>query len=508
LKTIKNISEFTWEKLLVICGSLLVLLPTNPYNMPLSYRDSGVFLYTGWRILNGEIPYKNIWDHKPPIIFYINALGVAIKSGSHWGVWLIELVSLFVAAYFGYIMVKKLLGVYPAIFGLFLWLLTLVFVLDGGNLTTEYSLPLQFIALFLICDSEKPDFPVFHWFLIGILGALAFFTKQTTIGIWVAFIIYLTIDRLKSHLFIKWLKELLLIFAGGISLSFIIFTFFLIHDSQKQFWSAAFFYNLIYSSSTSIDHNRFELIINGFNDLTRIGLFQFGMVGYIIAVYILFKKNIMVVGRPLLITGIIAMPIEWLLLTVSGRTFPHYLITILPVLALFASFSFWAIMAWANSTGATNRSRILILISTMGVFFWSAYHPYTEQLLAYKDAGNPTLIKYLKTVTSPEDFVLIWGADTDINYFAQRKSPSRFVYQYPLYDKGYVTENMVLEFLNDISIRHPKLIINMMNPSTPFYNFPIKSSEITALTYKLQSEYRYKETINGIVVYEYIDNAH
>lgn len=186
LNVIRKFIERLWDKLLVICGVFFVLGPTSPWNMTLTYRDSGVFLYAGWRILNGEIPYRDFWDHKPPVIFYINALGQLITNHSRWGVWLLEFLIVCLAAYIGFRLIRKLLGPYPAVFSLFLWLLTLAFIIEGGNLTTEYVLVMQFTALWLIYDADKSEYPNWRWFLVGILGGLAFFTKQTTIGIWIA----------------------------------------------------------------------------------------------------------------------------------------------------------------------------------------------------------------------------------------------------------------------------------------------------------------------------------
>ncbi len=40
---------------IIVIWVLLVLLPISPFNMPLSFTDSGVFLYTGWQILDGNI---------------------------------------------------------------------------------------------------------------------------------------------------------------------------------------------------------------------------------------------------------------------------------------------------------------------------------------------------------------------------------------------------------------------------------------------------------------------
>ncbi len=58
-------------------------------------------------MLNGEIPYLDVWDHKPPVILLINALGLPIGGGSRWGVWLVELGLLFLAALLGFKLIKR-----------------------------------------------------------------------------------------------------------------------------------------------------------------------------------------------------------------------------------------------------------------------------------------------------------------------------------------------------------------------------------------------------------------
>src|SRR5688500_9132730 len=76
-------------------GTLITLFPSNPNNMTLPSRDSGVFLYVGWRLLRGDIPYRDVWDHKPPLIYFIDALGLTLTPGSLWGVWLLQGIFIF-----------------------------------------------------------------------------------------------------------------------------------------------------------------------------------------------------------------------------------------------------------------------------------------------------------------------------------------------------------------------------------------------------------------------------
>ncbi len=80
-------------------------------------------MYIGSRILNGELPYREIWDHKPPVVFYLNALGLLIKNNSGWGIWLIEYFGVSLAVIIGYLIIKKSCGFFPATISTLLWLL-------------------------------------------------------------------------------------------------------------------------------------------------------------------------------------------------------------------------------------------------------------------------------------------------------------------------------------------------------------------------------------------------
>src|SRR5215212_5827918 len=81
-----NFRNFLSPILASALGTIIALFPSNPNNMTLPSRDSGVFLYLGLRFLNGDIPYRDVWDHKPPLIYFVDALGLIITPHALWGV--------------------------------------------------------------------------------------------------------------------------------------------------------------------------------------------------------------------------------------------------------------------------------------------------------------------------------------------------------------------------------------------------------------------------------------
>jgi hypothetical protein len=193
--TIKVRLFFALEFLLLLALILAVLLPYSPIGQNLPSRDSGVFLYTGWRVLNGEIPYLQVWDHKPPVIYYLDALGLWLTPDSVWGVWLVEVASLGLAALIGYHLLKRLYGLFPAVFISFLWLFSAFYLMAGGNLTTEYTLPFQFSLLWFFYRAENEHHYGWQGFILGAISALLFFTRQNAVAIPVAIGIYLLLSR-------------------------------------------------------------------------------------------------------------------------------------------------------------------------------------------------------------------------------------------------------------------------------------------------------------------------
>lgn len=484
-------------------AALVILLPFSPRATSVPRRDSGVFLYIGERILDGEIPYQNVWDHKPPFIFYLNALGLSLTPESRWGVWFIEAISLSVAIAFGLVMIRRVFGILPAIFASALWVMTLQFVIQGGNLTTEYTLPMQFAALFLATRITTGKASLLRWFIVGLLGGIAFFTKQTAIGIWIAIFLTITIDRIYRKQLGVYIQEITAIGAGALLVAAFWIAWFSAAGALEDFWDAAFRYNLVYSLSKSTLTQRISNLFNEQAPLATLGLWPLAIIGYVTAaILVLWHYRRIQKWLPLLIIVLFNFPVELALINISGAGYAHYYMTLLPSLAIFAALTFYMIISSLPQFGV---SRMKLRVLTVGVLLLlSAPTLITNGsgLLRFlRGAPSDPLAEQIREITTPADSVLLWGAETAINFASQHKSPSRFVYQYPLYTENYVTEPLILEFLDDVLAGCPALIIDTRNPGTPWLEFPINSPEIARRISQIRLSYRESGMIGPWVVY-------
>jgi hypothetical protein len=65
--------------------------------------------------------------------------------------------------------------------------------------------------------------------------------------------------------------------------------FFALQGALAQFWSAAFIYNFVYSSSSIGMEDRLKPILEGLGDLKGTGIFQFSMIGYVIGIFVVIR---------------------------------------------------------------------------------------------------------------------------------------------------------------------------------------------------------------------------
>lgn len=122
--------------LLLSVGFGLIFLSSNSPLFRTYGSDSAIFLTIGKAIAQGKVPYIDVFDHKGPVIFWINALSQTIAAGTQ-SAWILEILFLW-ASLMVTDQIARCLGMRQG------WVLQLLYVammavwIDGGNYTEEY----------------------------------------------------------------------------------------------------------------------------------------------------------------------------------------------------------------------------------------------------------------------------------------------------------------------------------------------------------------------------------
>ena len=241
VSSVSRSAELALPTFVSALGTLIALFPSNPNNMTLPSRDSGVFLYMGWRLLNGDVPYRDVWDHKPPLIYFVDALGLALTPDLLWGIWAIRFLFIFFTFFFIYKLLDQEFGIFAALAGSITLTSGLLTILEKGNVTEEYALVFQAVSFWLFVHAWRRDFPLQSSFWVGVLGGCAFNFKQTTIGIWITYGLFLLVIRLVQKRLP--VKDLLSLLGGWLLPSIVIVLYLASQGAFIEYWEQAFLYS-------------------------------------------------------------------------------------------------------------------------------------------------------------------------------------------------------------------------------------------------------------------------
>jgi hypothetical protein len=430
---------------LLITVSVAVLVPNHPAGRDPA-EDSGVFFYAAQRLLDGGAPYRDIWDHKPPGVYFVDAVGLAI--GGRTGVWLVQVAFLVAAALLGYRAFRREFGATAALVGSLAWLVALprLFLEPGQTSFVEfYALPLQFGALVLV--AIRPPTAA-RAVAIGALGGAALLLKPTLVGLWIAIGIVTLLQRRRGAV------GPLALTALGASVPLVIVVLWAAaRGVLGEMVDQALVYNRVYAGFAPVSE-RFEAVISGLRLTLPSGLAIVAAAAWLYAVV---TRRF---APTLLAVALAAFPLE-LVLSTWGRGYHYYFIAWLPPMAILAAFA-----ASELRRVATGRvARPVLTVAVLGMSVVPAL--LVANLSLRTDARRfSSAAAFVASNTRPQETVLIWGSHAEVLFLAQRRSPTRYVYQYAaLATRGYATPARVEEFLADLRRARPALILDASSES-------------------------------------------
>lgn len=499
----------------------IVLAQANPfYTVP--NRDGGLFMYMGDQILKGKLLYVDIWDNKGPLIFYINALGLFLGRGLRWGVWGMEFVFVFFAAYFGFSLMKKMWGLVPAIVGTGLWLSGLNELARGGNFTEDYSMLFNFAALYMFWLHLQKKENRLYPFIIGTTLSLSFLLRANNIGVQLSIILVIILSAILDKSYKQSLNNLLWIGLGSLSVFALVGLYFQLLGTLDEMIAAGYTYNFFYSSGGLNLNELVRSFTRGVNLLSYIAVIA------ILGFFVLLEKLPDAIRsgtnspRNLYLLMLIGWPIEIVLSGLSGRNYPHYYICWLPYIAVLSGLLVYSLIPALNERLNKHLLATLFavfsLVSIIHLDTLDQYKIAFTRLLTDRSAGvefvHP-VAKYIRENTDPNDFVLAWGFQPYINLMAHRDS-STGVLSYPVLIESPYSDELNARFYQELLENKPALIVDMVNPDNdtiPLID-PVRREEQSQRLKRfnppsnldqvfdyIHSNYHVETEINNVVIY-------
>lgn len=450
---------------------LLILLRYNSISSPFE-RDEGDYAYNARLLLQGGVPYRETFLHKPPLIVYTYALGQIIDRDGVWTPRVLVIVFIFLTSLCVAYIARKEYGAYA------MYLAPLVFVIMSSfpyftalSANTELFMILPMTACLAIYvrwkhDKIETDLK-WQFLLFSILAFLSFGYKPISIFPLSLLYILWVAGLYKRHKKAAKLAMLVYWSSVGAGISFLlIFGYFLYKGAM---WDA---YDLV------ITFNRYYVTQFGF---TFDFLFQ--------KIWLLVEKWPVLVllslsailTRPkgvALYASLIAVSLPAFINTPIG----HYYILIMPFWAILTGASIQAASDTCTLRYSPNASKIsIILVSVLCIIsmLWVVKEQFmmTPQEITLWVYGrqNPfiesiDMAERITQYTSPGELIYIAGTEPQILFYADRRHASKYEISYAFGMKTPYQKMYQHEARNELIRNRPKAIVLAMNDESGFMN--------------------------------------
>ena len=221
--------------------------PSNPY----LGIDTSVYVTMGTALSDGYLPYRDFFDHKGPLLYYIYAiaqydvigkLGIFVLQTIVWSISIYSIwrtLRLFVRRALSIVLILVFLA---CSFSLFC---------EGGG-TEEWSLPVSCFLLYVVLDRlrfKEPvsRFPIWIWISLGAGIACHSMLRVTNAGVTCGEVLSLLLLMATEKSWKKMLVSSMYMLLGFLIVIFPIILHFWFEDSVKDLWYGLYVFNQKYA---------------------------------------------------------------------------------------------------------------------------------------------------------------------------------------------------------------------------------------------------------------------
>ncbi len=363
---------------------LLLSASTSPLYTDYCDGDSSIFMLIGKAISMGKNVYTDYFDHKGPILFYINALGYMI-TGTKTGVFIIQCFMMWLTSVFMYKTARIFTKTFRSLICVIFSLLAFASTISDGNLSEEYCLLFCMIPIYLSIKhiTKNADAPHrrCYMFIYGVCFAVCAFIRINN-GIMIGGIVLVTLvtDFTNDHAYAS-LKNLLFFMLGIAAVFAPICLFFLIKGTLSDMIFATFTFNLLYASEGSAEKTGSAVTL----------LLQWALpVLVLIFITTVFSKRL----NPRIASLITTISVFSLIPVLLGFSYTHYYTSLIPIILIYTSVFFFI-----GCRKITFLSVLLCIVMALPLYSYfitlpSNVHHYANKL--YKQ-NNPTVYKDIHT---------------------------------------------------------------------------------------------------------------
>ena len=436
---------------------ILLESPLNPWSKQLSDIDSAIFIYFGKAMHAGKLPYRDMFDHKGPLLWLIEYIGVALGRGSTTGIWFLELIAMTFDIAMAYLCARKVCrSRFISLLMTGLSFVPLIAFLYGGNLSEEWALPFIYASLYIYLDYLIND--KLSFLRISAAGACCgavLSIRPNMIAVWAVFSLWILAGLLLKK---EWKKAGLCVTAfftgcAAVVLPFVIY--YAAYGQLGQMWYDYITFNIFYCDTYGGFGNLVP-VMKQFMQMSPLLTVPFAL----LAVWLILSDR-----RSWQWSLILFMLVSGIMASSGGRAFSHYAIIftpciVMPLAALAEDMIETAgkIRHAGERTGTVCTAVVLSIVCAAFIMCNSGFRGQLEKFrsLRVENTNDEELIAYIRSNTAPGEPIMLNGMNSMYYYASGHYCNNRNFIQHT----GYSTDGALYkEILSDIDTDPPRLVI-------------------------------------------------
>jgi hypothetical protein len=437
---------------------ILMESPLNPWSEKLSDIDSAIFVYFGKAMYDaGQIPYRDMFDHKGPLLWLIEYIGVALGRGSTTGIWFLELITMTFDIAMAYLCARKVCrSRFISLLMTGLSFVPLIAFLYGGNLSEEWALPFIYASLYIYLDYLIND--KLSFLRISAAGACCgavLSIRPNMIAVWAVFSLWILADLILKK---EWKKAGLCVTAfftgcAAVMLPFVIY--YAAYGQLGQMWYDYISFNILYCNA----YGGFKNIIPVVKEFLGLSWLLW-IPALVLGMYLMIfrRKSWQWILEIFVFVSII-------MAGSGGRVFIHYAIIFVPCITVMLAADAEGMLVisekiphFSKRAGYLSTVAILCIISAMYVKHNSSFREQPDKFRSFltSDEKDDGLIAYIRNNTESGDPIMFNGMNSKYYYTSGHYCNNRNFIQHV----GYSTDDALYrEIISDIDTNPPRLVI-------------------------------------------------
>lgn len=437
------------QTLLLIGLCLLPVLIYLPAMGAPFERDEGAYATIAQGVLQGKMPYRDLFDNKPPLVYAWYSLsfwifGETVVAPRLIAALFLSLTTLSIFSQARMLFSREVAYLAAALFAISTGL---PFVALHANTEAYMLLPMVTSLLAFTVGMRRASM---RWFLLaGVLGGIAIMTKQVAVWNLIALAGVATFWRWRTG-GPSWSTAAPAgcLVVGASAAILVIALPFAATGSLDDLFYANVSYNWVYINVLD-NGKRFANLFHG-------TIYFSAVAAPLIAGATLAGLTLMRRRRRRWVDYLLVFWAAASLAGVSsgGRFFPHYFFHLMPALAILTAvvvYEQWRKLdvrtLWRPAAAFTAFVIIVSVGTNVVMYAWprQAEHTFSESVYTQKlwEGNSAKLGAYIEKLTEPDDVIFNFGREPQIYFYADREPAVRYFYDWPFWwERGTLFETI------------------------------------------------------------------